>query len=260
MKSADGVVNCVGLLNELGANTFDALQHEGAGRVARIATEENVGQLVHFSAIGADPESGSNYARTKALGEADVLAEFPAAVILRPSVIFGAEDRFFNKFASMTQFSPILALVGGRTKFQPVSVDDVAQAAAKGILGQAGPGVYELGGPDVRTLHELADEMLTTIRRRRLVLNLPFWVGSITGGALDIAQAVSLGLFANSILTRDQVRNLRNDNVVSDGALSLADLGIKPVATQATLPEYLWRYRPSGQYSSIKESAKNLKV
>ncbi|MBV1903586.1 MAG: complex I NDUFA9 subunit family protein [Marinosulfonomonas sp.] len=260
MRGADAVVNCVGLLNEVGANTFQAVQHDGAGRVAKIATEEKVAQLVHFSAIGADPDSDSDYTRTKGLGEADVLVGFPAAVILRPSVIFGAEDRFFNKFAAMAQFGPVLALVGGGTKFQPVSVNDVAQAAAKGILGQAKAGVYELGGPDVKTLHELADEMLATIRRRRLVLNLPFWVGSIIGGAFDFAQTITLGLFVNGILTRDQVRNLRNDNIVSDNVLSLVDLGIEPVATESILPEYLWRYRPSGQYSEIKDSAKHLKV
>ncbi|MBV1869219.1 MAG: complex I NDUFA9 subunit family protein [Marinosulfonomonas sp.] len=259
MKGADAVVNCVGLLNEVGANTFEAVQHDGAGRIAQISAEEKVAQLVHFSAIGADPDSDSDYARTKGLGEADVLAGFPTAVILRPSVIFGAEDQFFNKFAKMTRFGPVLALVGGHTKFQPVSVDDVALAAVQGILGHA-TGTYELGGPDVKTLHELADEMLATIGRRRLVLNLPFWVGSIIGGAFDFAQMATLGLFSNGILTRDQVRNLRNDNMVSEGAQTLADLKIVPVATASVLPEYLWCYRPSGQYSSIKDSAKNLKV
>jgi NADH dehydrogenase len=197
--------------------------------------------------------------RTKALGEAAVLTHFPAATILRPSAIFGNEDGFFNRFASLSAFGPVLALVGGNTRFQPVYVDDVAQAAAMAATGAAKPGVYELGGPDTETLRALVDRMLGVIHRRRLVVNLPFWVGGLIGGALDAGSALTLGLVSNRLLTRDQARQLRADNVVSQGARGLADLGIRPTDMDAILPGYLWRFRPSGQYDAIKDSAKRLK-
>jgi NADH dehydrogenase len=259
MQGADAVVNCVGVLNEVGRNGFDAVQAEGAGRIARIAAELGVGQLVQLSAIGADAQSASAYARSKAAGEAAVRAAFPAAVILRPSVVFGSEDQFFNRFAAMARFGPILPVVGAETKFQPVYVDDVAQAAVKAALGEVAPGVYELGGPDVHTFRALMHKMLEVIQRRRLVLNIPFFVARIMGGAFDLLQAVTLGLFTNGLITRDQVRNLARDNVVSHGARGLADLDIAPTPIEAVLPEYLWRYRPSGQYAAIKDSAKNLR-
>ena len=260
MTGADAVVNCVGVLNAHRRNSFDAVQHVGAERIARIATDEGVGQLVHISAIGADRYSNSEYARTKAQGEAAVQASFPGAVILRPAVIFGPEDQLFNKFAKMTRFGPVLPIVGGTTRFQPVYVEDVAQAAVKAVLGLAKPGVYELGGPVVSTMTELMEQMLGVIKRRRLVMDLPFWVGSTIGWVFDAVQRVTFGLVTNDILTRDQVRNLRNDSVVSPGARTLSDLGISPVASDAVLGDYLWPYRPSGQYSSIKDSAKNLKA
>lgn len=259
MQGATAVVNCVGILNAVGKNKFDAVQAEGAGRVARIATDMGVAQLVHISAIGADKASDSAYARSKAAGEDAVLAAFPKAVILRPSVIFGNEDQFFNRFASMARMGPILPVVGANTRFQPVYVDDVAKAAVLGVQGKAAPGVYELGGPDVATFRDLMREMLGVIRRRRLVLNIPRFVAMIMGGAFDLMQAATGGLIENKMLTRDQVRNLGRDNVVADGAKGFADLGITPTALDAVLPEYLWRYRPSGQFAAIKESAKNLK-
>lgn len=259
MIGADAVVNCVGILNAVGKNGFDAVQAEGAGRIARLAAAAGVGRLVHISAIGADAESESDYARSKAAGEAAVLAAFPSAVILRPSVIFGNEDQFFNRFASMARFSPILPVVGAETRFQPVYVDDVAQAAAKAVKGEAAPGVYELGGPEVATFRALMGKMLSVIRRRRLVLNIPTFIARIMGGVFDLVQAATAGLIENQMLTRDQVRNLSQDNVVAPGARGLADLGITPTALDDVIPEYLWRYRPSGQYLAIKESAKNLK-
>ncbi|SDF44591.1 NADH dehydrogenase [Celeribacter baekdonensis] len=260
MTGADAVVNCVGVLTERGKNSFAAIQTDGAGRIARIAAEQGVEQLVHVSAIGADMQSDSAYSRTKAEGEAKVLAAFPNAVILRPSVIFGTEDEFFNRFGKMAEKSVVLPLVGGNTKFQPVYVDDVAQAAVKAVLGQADAGVYELGGPDVDTLKGLMGEMLVVLHRNRLVLNLPFWVGNIMGGALSLLQSLTGGLFHNGILTRDQVANLRVDNVVSEGAKTFADLGMTPTALQAVLPDYMWVYRPSGQYDAIRESAKNMNI
>lgn len=259
LLGAEAVVNCVGILNRSGRNTFDAVQAEGAGRIARIAAAHGVGQLVQISAIGADAGSDSDYSRTKAEGESAVLAAFPSAVILRPSIIFGTEDGFFNRFASMSRLGPILPVVGANTKFQPVYVDDVAQAAVKGALGEATSGVYELGGPEVDTFRGLMHRMLTVIQRRRAVVNVPFWVANIMGFAFDALQAVTLGLIENKMITRDQVRNLRRDNVVSEGARGLADLGIQPTAMQAVLPDYLWRFRPSGQFAAIKDSAKNLR-
>ena len=259
IRGADAVVNCVGILNRSGRNTFDSVQAEGAGRIARIAAAEGVATMVHLSAIGADAQSDSDYARTKAEGEAAVLAAFPQAVILRPSIIFGTEDGFFNRFAGMTRMGPVLPVVGAQTRFQPVYVDDVAAAAVKGVLGTAAPGVYELGGPEVDSFRGLMGRMLKVIQRRRAVVNVPFFVANIMGFAFDAVQAVTLGLIENKMITRDQVRNLRRDNVVTAGAKGFAELGITPTAIEAVLPEYLWRYRPSGQYAAIKDSAKNLK-
>lgn len=260
VHGADAVVNCAGILAENGKNSFEAVQDEGAGRVARIAAEEGAARLVHVSAIGADAEANSDYARTKAEGEAAVLAHMPGAMILRPSIMFGPEDEFFNRFAGMTRLGPILPVVGADTKFQPVYVDDVAAAAEKGLTGAAEGGVYELGGPDVASFRELMQEMLGVIRRRRLILNLPFWVARLMATGLSVAQFVTFGLFRNTVLTKDQIVNLGLDNVVSDGARGLTDLGIRPTATEAVLPDYLWRFRPSGQYDAIKESAKNLRA
>lgn len=258
MTGADAVVNCVGTFDRKGRNNFDAVQHEGAARIARIAAEEGVQRMVHISAIGADSESASIYAQTKAKGERAILQAMPDAVILRPSVIFGPEDAFFNRFAGMTRFSPVLPVVGADTKFQPVYVDDVAHAAALAVEGKASPGIYELGGPDVNSFRELMEEMLEVIRRRRLIVNIPFRIAAIMAGAMEIGQVLSLGLIPPQI-TRDQVRSLRVDNVVSEGARGFADLGIRPTATEAVLPDYLWRFRPGGQYDAIKESARNLR-
>ena len=259
MQSADAVVNCVGTFDKRGPNNFDAVQHEGAARIARIAAEEGVGRMVHISAIGAAAEAESLYSQTKAKGEAAVQAHFPNAVILRPSVIFGPEDGFFNRFAAMTRLGPVLPLVGAETKFQTVYVDDVAAAAEMGVKGEAKPGVYELGGPDVNTFRELMQQMLGVIRRRRLLINLPFWLGSVMGFFMEVAQIATLGLFRAQI-TRDQVKSLKVDNVVAEGARGFADLGIEPTATEAVLPDYLWRFRPSGQYEAIKESAGNMRA
>ena len=256
---ADAVVNCVGILSEVGKNKFQEVQALGSARVARVSSEQGVMNFVQISAIGANEDSSSNYARTKALGEASVLKYFPEATILRPSIIFGAEDQFFNRFAQMATLSPFLPLVGANTKFQPVYVGDVAVAVEKALLDSSVCGVYELGGPNVETFSELMKRMLGVIQRRRLMLNVPFFAAEIMGQTLDLIKAVSLGLFPNNILTQDQVKNLKNDNVVSANAKNLGDLDIKPTAMETVLPEYLWRYRVSGQNASIKNSAKGLK-
>jgi NADH dehydrogenase len=260
LGGADAVVNCVGILSEKGKNGFDAVQAEGAGRIARIAAEEGVARMVHVSAIGADAESDSDYARTKAEGEARVLEHMPGAMILRPSIMFGPEDEFFNRFAGMTRFGPVLPMVGGNTKFQPVYVDDVAAAAEMGVTGTAPGGIYELGGPEVRTFRELMQEMLEVIQRRRLLINLPIPIARLMAFGLTVVQVLTLGLFHNNTLTADQIVNLQKDNVVSGDHKGFADLGITPLAPEAILPSYLWRFRPSGQYAAIKDSAKNLKV
>lgn len=260
MAGADAVVNCVGILAESGKNQFDAVQAEGAARVARIASEEKVSRFVHLSAIGADAASASEYARTKAAGEASVREHMPGAVILRPSIVFGPEDQFFNRFASMSRLGPVLPVVGAETRFQPVYVDDVAQAAELALTEGAAPGIYELGGPDVASFRELMEQMLEVIHRRRLVVNVPFFAARIMAFGFDMLQKLTLGLITNSMITRDQVRNLANDNVVREGAKGFADLGITPVSMTSVLPDYLWRFRPSGQYDAIKDSAKNLRT
>jgi len=259
LKGADAVVNCVGILNRSGANTFDAVQAQGAGRIARIATELGLATMVQISAIGADVGSNSDYARSKGEGEAAVLAAFPKAVILRPSIIFGSEDGFFNRFAAMSRMGPVLPVVGAETRFQPVYVDDVAQAAVKAVLGQAAPGIYELGGPEVDTFRGLMQRMLAVIQRGRVIVNVPFFAARLMGFGFDAVQVLTLGLVENKMITQDQVRNLARDNVVSPGAKGFAELGITPTAMEAVLPEYLWRYRPSGQFTAIKDSAKNLR-
>ena len=259
LRGADAAVNCVGILAESGRSTFEAIQAEGAGRIARLAAAEGCRSLVQISAIGADAGSDSAYARTKARGEQAVLEHFPDAVILRPSIVFGPEDGFFNRFAGMARMGPVLPVVGANTRFQPVYVDDVAAAAAKSVRGEARSGIYELGGPEVRTFRELMQEMLEVIRRRRFVVNMPFGVANLVASATGLARTLTFGL-APQPLTRDQVANLRRDNVVSGEAMTFADLGIMPTAMDAVLPDYLWRFRKGGQYAEIIDSAKRLRT
>ncbi|QCO56082.1 complex I NDUFA9 subunit family protein [Pseudorhodobacter turbinis] len=259
LQGAEAVINCVGTFDARGKNNFAAVQAEGAGRIARIAAEGGVERLVQISSIGADADAESEYSRTKAQGEAAVLAAFPSATILRPSVIFGTEDGFFNRFAGMSGLTPILPVVGANTRFQPVFVDDVALAAEMAATGAAAPGVYELGGPEAASFRDLMKKMLGVIQRRRLVMNIPFFAASAMAAIFDFLSILTGGLVKNKVLTRDQVKSLTTDNVVAEGAKGFADLGIKPVSMDAMLPEYLWRFRPSGQYAAIKDSAKNLR-
>ncbi|UWQ32844.1 complex I NDUFA9 subunit family protein [Leisingera sp. M527] len=259
MQGADAVVNCVGVLNELGKNSFGAIHAEGAGRIARIASQQGVASLVHISAIGADADGPSEYAKTKAAGEAAVLQSFPGAVILRPSVIFGTEDGFFNRFAGMTRLSPMLPIAAGSIEFQPVFADDVARAAVMGALGQAEPGIYELGGPEVKSFRALMVQMLEVIHRRRLILSLPRPAAWLVAFGFDMLQAASFQMIENKVLTRDQLRSLKADNVVSEGAKGFGDLGISPVTVGSVLPDYLWKFRPSGQYDEMTNSARNLR-
>ncbi|WP_176249760.1 MULTISPECIES: complex I NDUFA9 subunit family protein [unclassified Sulfitobacter] len=259
MQGADAVVNCVGILAETGKSTFEEIQAGGAERIARIAADEGISRMVQISAIGADIDSASEYAQTKAMGEAAVLKHMPDAVILRPSIVFGPEDEFFNRFAGMTRLSPVVPVVGADTLFQPVYVDDVAKAAEMAVLGDAPAGIYELGGPDVESFRALMQRMLAVVHRRRLVIGLPMFVAKILAGAFDLLQAVTLGLVRNFMVTRDQVKNLGTDNVVAPDAKGFDALGISPVSMSSVLPDYLWRFRPSGQYDDIMASAKDLR-
>lgn len=248
VEGADAVVNLVGILYQSGRQSFDAVQGFGPRAIAEAARAAGLNGIVHVSAIGADAASPAAYARTKAAGEAGVLETLPDSVILRPSIVFGPEDDFFNRFAAMARMSPVLPLVGGGvTKFQPVYVGDVAAAVAKAVDGGCKPGtVYELGGPEVKSFKECLELMLEITRRKRLLLPLPF-------GAAEM-QARVLQLLPKPLLTVDQVKMLRVDNVVSAAAESesrtLAGLGINPSSLAAILPSYLTRFREHGQYDA----------
>ena len=240
VKGANAVVNLTGILFEKG-QTFEDVQADGAANVARAAAAAGASALVHVSAIGADLESDAHYAVTKAEGERAVREAFPKAVILRPSVIFGPEDGFFNKFAAMARFLPGLPLIGGgHTRFQPVFVGDVARAILVALSRQDGR-TYELGGPTSYSFKELMQLILRETGRKRVLVPLPFGIASL--------QAMFLQLLPNPPLTRDQVRLLKRDNVVSPTAAGLADLGITPTSVEAVIPSYLWRYRAKGEYA-----------
>ena len=252
IRGADAVINLVGILAESGKQTFDAVQAEGAARVARAAKAEGIATFVQMSALGADAESASDYARTKAAGEAAVREALPAAVILRPSIVFGPGDSFFNRFAAMTLLSPALPLIGGgHTRFQPVYVKDVAEAVVRVLERPEAAGkTYELGGPETRSFKELMELVLREIGRKRLLVPLPFplahaiaWIAQLVPGAP---------------LTVDQVRLLRRDNVVSEEARNegrtLEGLDIKPVAPEAILETYLYRFNRLGQYAQYHTS------
>nr|WP_111299466.1 complex I NDUFA9 subunit family protein [Paracoccus saliphilus] len=259
MTGADAVVNCVNILSPKGKSTFKSVFEEGAEHIARLSAELGVARMVHISGLGIDTKSSSKYIASKSRGEAAVLAHRPDAVVLRPSVIFGPDDNFYNRFAGMTRMGPILPIIGGRTRMQPVYVEDVAMAAVKGANGTAEPGIYELGGPEILTMRQIVDQVLASTHRRKAVVNLPFGIAGLGASALDLVQTVTGGLFTNSALSRDQLALLRRDNVVDPAARGFKELGIQPIAASAVLDDYLWRFRPSGQYDAIKRSAKNLR-
>ncbi|MCS6920800.1 MAG: complex I NDUFA9 subunit family protein [Elioraea sp.] len=240
VTGAEVVVNCVGILYEAGSQTFRALHAEAPGRIGRAAAAAGARHVVHVSAIGADAASPSVYARTKAEGEAALRAAYPAAVVLRPSIVFGPEDDFFNQFAALAQVLPALPLFGGgTTRFQPVYVGDVADAAMAALdRAEAAGNTYELGGPKIYTFREILEFILRTTGRKRFLISIPYWVGAV--------QARLFELLPRPLLTRDQLILLQRDNVVSPGALTLADLGITPKAVEAIVPTYLARFRRGG--------------
>ena len=246
-RGASVIVNLVGILAEGGAQTFDAVQAKGAETVARAASEIGA-RVVHISAIGADADSTSRYARAKAAGEAAVLAASPSATIIRPSVVFGPEDQFTNRFAALARMSPMLPLIGGGlTRLQPVFVGDVATAIADAVDGKTRPGAtYELGGPEVMTMREILQAILEITQRDRMLVSLPFGLARLQAMFLQFAPG-------DLKLTPDQVELLRTDNVVSDAAkaagLTLEGLGINPDSLEAVAPSYLWRFRKTGQFA-----------
>ena len=265
LHGADAVINLVGILYESGRQTFDAIHHRGAATIAAAARDAGIAHLVHMSALGADKESQSAYSRSKAAGEEAVIAAFPNATIIRPSVVFGPEDDFFNRFARMAVVSPVLPVITtwecpcsklrngsytatdifgtGGPVFQPVWVGDVAAAMVTALSEPSAAGkIYELGGPQRYSMKEIMDLILEKTGRRNLLVPMPFWVAKI--------QAAILGLLPKPVLTLDQVKLMKVDNVVRGGKPGLADLGITPTSAEAMLPEYLARYR--------KQSAENV--
>ena len=245
VDGADLVVNLVGILYEGGRQRFRNVHAEGAARIARAARSAGVESLVHVSAIGADPHAASLYARSKAEGEAAMRTEFPGATILRPSIMFGPEDHFFNRFATLARFAPALPLIGGgHTKFQPVYVGDVAEAIMVALLQPQAKGkLFELGGPRIYSFRDLMELTLRETGRDRLLVNLPFGLAKL--------EAAFLELLPVPPLTRDQVELLKHDNVVAQGAATLADLGIAPTAVESILPAYLDRFRAGGRFAAL---------
>jgi uncharacterized protein YbjT (DUF2867 family) len=244
MAGSHAVVNLTGILFQRG-QTFQDVHVKGPEAIAREAARLGLRAMVHVSAIGADSESDSRYAESKAEGEKRVREAFPAATIMRPSLLFGPEDQFFNRFAEMARFLPALPLIGGgRTLFQPVFVSDAAAAIVTALDDPSAPGkTYELGGPTVYSFRQLMEIMLGVIDRKRLLVPLPFWIAFL--------KSIFLQLMPKPLLTPDQVKLLRHDNIVSPTAHALKDLGITPTTVEAEVPAYLWRYRAKGEYADL---------
>ena len=251
LEEADAVVNLVGILAPSGRQSFEAVQAFGARAIAEASKAAGIENLTHVSAIGADPASPALYARSKAQGEAGVLAAVPEAVVLRPSIVFGPEDEFFNRFAKMAQISPVLPVIGPDTRFQPVFVGDIAAAIVAAVSGRARPGtIYELGGPEVLTFRRCLEVLLAEIYRTRPIVAVPFWAAKLQGRVLQ--------MLPGAPLTLDQVLMLQRDNVVSAAAeaegRTLAGLGVAPTSLEAILPTYLAQYRVQGQFADRRSA------
>jgi uncharacterized protein YbjT (DUF2867 family) len=244
VEGSEAVINLVGILYESGRYTFDRVHRDGARQVAQAAARAGARRFVQISAIGADRDAPAQYARSKGEGEEAVRAAFPGATIMRPSIVFGPEDGFFNRFAAMARIFPVLPLIGGgQTKFQPVYVGDVADAVMRVVADPATAGkTYELGGPRVYTFRALMELLLAQLGRRRLLATVPWSVARLQGAILE-------KLPGPKILTRDQVKLLERDNIVASGALTLADLGVSPHAVEAIIPTYLDIYRRGGRFA-----------
>jgi uncharacterized protein YbjT (DUF2867 family) len=266
LDGADAAVNLVGVLYSRGRQNFAAIHHEGAARIARHVAASGVARLVHISAIGADIAARSEYAHSKGMAEQAVREAFPGAVILRPSIVFGPEDDFFNRFAAMARLSPALPLIGGgRTRFQPVYACDVAASVVATLARSEAAGqTYELGGPAVHTFRELMEIMLDEIGRKRLLVPVPFWAATALAFFLEMLpypawaatrNACFLEMLWPPLLTRDQVTLLRSDNVATPGMPGLRELGISPTPLDAVLPIYLSLYRRGGRRGARQASA-----
>ncbi|HRK23686.1 MAG TPA: complex I NDUFA9 subunit family protein [Beijerinckiaceae bacterium] len=253
VAGADAVVNLVGILSESGRNTFGAVQAAGARTVAEAVAAAGVRSFVHMSALSANASSVSDYAASKAYGEQAALKAVPNAVIMRASVIFGPEDKFFNRFASIARMSPVIPLIGGgETRFQPVFVGDVAEAIAVALEGKAKPGmIYELGGPEVASFKTLMEYVLKETGRTRMPVKLPFWAARM--------QASVLQILPKAPLTVDQVNLLEYDSIVSPEAAregrTLAGLGISPTTYESVVPSYLYRFREHGQFERSRAAS-----
>ena len=248
MEGADAAINLVGLLHESGRQRFASVHVDGAGAVAEAAAKAGVRRLIHVSAIGADANSDSAYARTKAGGEAAVKAAFPKATLIRPSVVFGPEDKFFNRFAGLARISPMLPLIGGgRSRFQPVFCGDVAAGVARSLSRPETAGrTYEFGGPRIYTFRQLMELVLACTGRRRALVPLPVGLAKF--------DAWFLQLLPNPLLTVDQVKLVMADNIVAEDAATLADLGVEARAAESVVASYLGRFRETGQFAAVAGS------
>lgn len=255
ISRSDIVINCVGILNEVRRHQFRKIHTEVPEKLAQLAKKNGVKQFVHISSIGADQNSDSKYSKSKGLGEIKILKAFPEAIILRPSIVFGSEDQFFNLFSQISCISPFLPIVGGSTKFQPVYVDDVAKSVEKILRKQKSKtiskkSIYELGGPDVLSFHSLMVKMLSVIHRKRLIINLPYFVAKLMCPIIFIINKLSFNKIP-LLITEDSIKQLKKDNITSKKYFGFDDLEIKPKSIDLILPTYLKHYRPSGNFSDL---------
>ena len=254
-KTSDIIINCVGILNEEGDQTFKKLHSDIPEKLAILAKKSGVKKFIHISSIGANPNSDSKYSKSKGIAEVKILNAFPEAIIFRPSIVFGSEDQFFNLFSQISCISPILPIVGGKTKFQPVYVDDIAKMVA-GVLQIESPNtkknnrIYELGGPEIISFRSLMVKMLSVIYRKKLIINLPFWLAKAMCPLILILNKLTFKKIP-LLITEDSVKQLKKDNLVSKEYLSFEDLQIKPKSLDLILPLYLKHYRPRGNFSDL---------
>ena len=254
-KTSDIIINCVGILNEEGDQTFKKLHSDIPEKLAILAKKSGVKKFIHISSIGANPNSDSKYSKSKGIAEVKILNAFPEAIIFRPSIVFGSEDQFFNLFSQISCISPILPIVGGKTKFQPVYVDDIAKMVA-GVLQIESPNtkknnrIYELGGPEIISFRSLMVKMLSVIYRKKLIINLPFWLAKAMCPLILILNKLTFKKIP-LLITEDSVKQLKYDNIVSEEYMSFEDLEIKPKSLDLILPSYLKRYRPRGNFSDL---------
>ena len=254
-NTSDIIINCVGILNEEGDQTFKKLHTDIPEKLAILAKKNGVKKFIHISSIGANPKSDSKYSKSKGIAEVKILKAFPEAIIFRPSIVFGSEDQFFNLFSQISCISPILPIVGGKTKFQPVYVDDIAKMVV-GVLQIEAPNtkknnrIYELGGPEIISFRSLMVKMLSVIYRKKLIINLPFWLAKAMCPLILILNKLTFKKIP-LLITEDSVKQLKYDNIVSEEYMSFEDLDIKPKSLDLILPSYLKRYRPRGNFSDL---------